>query len=79
VMSFLTGALSFVVPLMTWSLFAGDPSACGPLTNGDKARLVRYVTRKYEIPADVGIGISQVSLISDTCYRKVLCRTRASW
>jgi hypothetical protein len=51
---------------------------CAPLTQGAKARLVAYVQKKYNLPAESGLQISDASLVGSTCYRKLEFKSQGS-
>jgi len=51
---------------------------CAPLNEGAKARLVDYVRKKYNLPLDAGLKLSDASLVGSTCYRKLEFKSQGS-
>ena len=46
-------------------------TACAPLGDADKAKLVEYVQKKYKAPPSVHLKVEEGSFVSGTCFRKL--------
>ena len=51
---------------------------CAPLNDGAKARLVDYVRKEYNVPADAALQVADASLVGSTCYRKLEFKSQGS-
>src|ERR1700722_10526433 len=53
-------------------LFGASAHAeCPPINDTDRDKLADYVCKKYKLPANSQIEVSEISRISGTCYRKL--------
>jgi protein-disulfide isomerase len=46
-------------------------SGCPSISADDRARLIAYVSEKYDIPESVKLSIKEVDVLSNDCYRKL--------
>ena len=53
------------------SLLRAESTTCAPVTDEQKAALSHYVERRYRLPAQMPVSVSEVSVIQGGCYQKL--------
>ena len=53
------------------SLLRADGATCPIVTDEQKAALSRYVERRYHLPAQMPVSVSEVSAVQGGCYQKL--------
>jgi len=51
---------------------------CATLTTGAKAKLIAYVQKKYNVPANAGLELADASPVGSSCYRKLEFRAQGT-
>jgi protein-disulfide isomerase len=58
------------------STSAAQENLCLPLTDTEKAKIVAYLSKWFGVPETEKLSIERDEIVSDTCYRKLVVKTR---
>ena len=63
--------LFVMVVLCLASLLRAEGATCAPVTEEQKVSLSHYVERRYRLPAQMPVSVSEVSTVEGSCYQKL--------
>ncbi len=67
-----------VLVILSSLAMACAQTECPPMGESNRANLVDYVHKKYNVPSSVLIEVSRTSFVGSTCYQKLLFQSTGS-